>query len=224
MKLILIDIDNTLLDFDLSAAAAMKTAFEQCGLSYAPPMFKIFSDINNRLWRQVETGTLTKDGLYDIRWQLILQELGMEANCQQLEKCFLKALAETAVPMAGAKDLVEYLSTKYVVIAASNSVQERQLYRLKNSGLLPYLDDVYTSERVGCEKPNPQFFAGCLCNYAEIEKAEICFIGDSLTADMAGGIAYGMKTCWFNPKGKPLPEDMAVDYQVRTLAAIKNIL
>ena len=224
MKLILIDIDNTLLDFDLSAEAAMITAFGQCGLTYAPPMYKIFSEINNQLWHRVEAGTLTKDGLYEIRWRLILQKLKISADCQRLENCFLSALAESAVPMAGAKDLLKYLAPKYMVIAASNSVQERQLYRLKNSGLLPYLDDVYTSERVGCEKPSPEFFAGCLRDFGNIAKNEVLLVGDSLTADMAGGIEYGIKTCWFNPKGKPLPEDMAVDYQVKTLAEIKNIL
>ena len=41
-------------------------------------------------------------------------------------------------------------------------------------------------------------------------KERAVVIGDSLTSDMMGGIAYGIDTCWYNPKGKSLPENMTL--------------
>jgi len=49
-------------------------------------------------------------------------------------------------------------------------------------------------------------------------------IGDSLTSDMAGGIKFGTKTCYYNRSRKPIPGDIKVDYVVETLSEIENIL
>ena len=33
-------------------------------------------------------------------------------------------------------------------------------------------------------------------------KKETLIVGDSLTSDIKGGIAFGLDTCWYNPKRK----------------------
>ena len=49
-------------------------------------------------------------------------------------------------------------------------------------------------------------------------------VGDSLTADIAGGAAFGMQTCWFNFKGIPVPADLQADHWVGSLAELKDVL
>ena len=49
-------------------------------------------------------------------------------------------------------------------------------------------------------------------------------IGDSLSSDIAGGIRFGMQTCLYNPDKKIIEGEMKPDYQVTSLAEIKNIL
>ena len=55
MKLILIDIDNTLLDFDAYIRQTMEEGFAHFGLRpYEPWMYDVFHRENNKLWRQIE--------------------------------------------------------------------------------------------------------------------------------------------------------------------------
>ena len=60
MKAIFIDIDNTLLDFDAYVRTTMEQGFAHFGLpAYHPEMYHTFTAENNKLWRQIEEGTLT---------------------------------------------------------------------------------------------------------------------------------------------------------------------
>lgn len=60
---VFIDIDNTLLDFDVCATYAMSKGLEKYGKHYENGLFECFKKINDNLWRRIEDGTLTKDGL-----------------------------------------------------------------------------------------------------------------------------------------------------------------
>ena len=51
IKVLFLDIDNTLLDFDVGAAWAMNLCFEKAGLKYRPEMFAVFKEENNKIWR-----------------------------------------------------------------------------------------------------------------------------------------------------------------------------
>ena len=64
IKVLFLDIDNTLLDFDAGAAWAMNLCFEKAGLKYRPEMFAVFKEENNKIWRRIELGELTMDDLF----------------------------------------------------------------------------------------------------------------------------------------------------------------
>ena len=49
-------------------------------------------------------------------------------------------------------------------------------------------------------------------------------IGDSLTADISGGKAAGMKTIWYNHTRRPVPEHCEADQIVESLSELKNLL
>ena len=60
IKVIFIDIDNTLLDFDEYVKETMKNGFKHFSLKeYQPYMYDIFTQENNKLWLQIEKGELT---------------------------------------------------------------------------------------------------------------------------------------------------------------------
>ena len=47
---------------------------------------------------------------------------------------------------------------------------------------------------------------GVVTNLAGIaDRDRMIMVGDSLSSDIAGGLAYGIATCWFNPKGAARP-------------------
>ena len=251
IKVVLIDIDNTLLDFDACVKAALRDGFAHFGLpAYREEMFPIFTRLNNALWHRIETGELTREQLMEIRFDRIFEALGISFDGVTFEDYFRKYLFDSVIQVEGALELLQYLSRKYVVCAASNGPFLQQIHRLELSGMTPYLTHSFISEQVGAEKPGKEFFDVCMetlrrgtvteegngesaltgearsdkDQLSQLRADEVMMIGDSLTADMAGGIAYGMQTCWYNRDGKGLPEGVEVDHVVRNLSEIKEIL
>lgn len=89
IKVLFLDIDNTLLDFDAAAAWAMEQCFQKAGLEYKSEMFAAFTEENNKIWQRIERKELTMDDLFYVRWQAILGHLGLEADGVEMEKEFV---------------------------------------------------------------------------------------------------------------------------------------
>lgn len=222
IKVVFVDIDNTLLDFDEGARRSMIECFELFGLEYKDGMFDHFQSVNNQLWSALERGELTRERLHQIRWRLIFDDLGIDADGERFEHCFFERLKASAVPIDGAAELLKHLSDRYIVCVASNASHDQQSARLQKAGMEQYVDKFFVSCTLGADKPSKEFFDLCFEQLPGVMPNEAIIVGDSLSADMSGGRDYGIVTCWYNPHGKP-PVDW-VDYTVSDLAEIKNIL
>ncbi len=230
LKVILFDIDNTLLSFDEYVKESMKNGFKKFEIGiYEDEMFYIFNQINTSLWQAIEKGEIDFKELQKRRWNMIFECLKITADGEAFEKYFRECLFESAIPIDGATELLKYLRGKYTLCVASNGPYLQQVNRLKISGMLPYFSDLFISEEIGSSKPSERFFKTCidrlnLKSEQEILPCEIMIIGDSLSSDMAGGIQFGMQTCFYNPDKKSVPCEMNLNYHVTSLKEIKNIL
>lgn len=222
---IFIDVDNTLLDFGKSATAAIKQAFLEYKLEYLDEYFEIFNQTNIILWENLEKGTITLDELHDVRWTSIFEKIGIKnVDGVAFDAYFVELSGKIGIPMDGASEILEYLAGKYTVCVASNSTYNRQFFRLLDCGMMEHIDYLFTSERLNAIKPNEDFFDACFEHLPSILKENVIIIGDSLTADIAGGKNYGISTCWYNHnKVENYPNDVA-DFVVEKLVDIKNIL
>ncbi len=222
IKVVFIDIDGTLLDFEACVEESMRCGLIENGIEYKPEMLAVFHRINDGLWLDLEQGKLTFERLLEIRWATVFEALGIELNGPEFEKYFRARLHESAIPMEGSFEMLEYLSGKYRLFAASNGPHEQQVQRLEKAGMLKYFEEVFTSGKIGAEKPSADFFVYCFEKTGEIKPEESAMLGDSLTSDMKGGFDFGMKTVWLNLKGKEAPEWL--DHEIKSLDEIKDIL
>lgn len=224
IRFVLFDVDNTLMDFNACARAAIEKAFAVWSLPYTDVVFETFDRINEALWRQIERGELTKAEHAKIRWQRIFEALRIDADGPSFEPVFRRCLCDTGVPNDGAVELLERLAGKYTLCVASNAPYEQQVSRLRNSGMLGYFEHLFISERIGYMKPDVRFFEACFAALQEPEKDEVLLVGDSLTADIAGGEAFGIKTCWYDPQGLPCPESSHPTYIVNRFSEMDLFL
>ena len=224
IKAVLIDIDNTLLDFLKSAKEAIKVIFESFGLEYTDNVFLTFDRINEGLWKQIEKKEITKQDMYKLRWKLILEELSVDFDPDTMETAFRSTLSGIALPVDNAFELLDYLHGKYPLYAATNSSYEHQHKRLTKAGMLKYFDGLFVSERMGALKPAKEFFDVAFEEMGNIPPEDAILIGDSLTADILGGVNYGIKTVWYNPTNLPTPDHPRPDFTVSDLREIKDIL
>lgn len=224
IRIILLDVDNTLLDFNRCAAGAMEAGFRELGLPFRPEMLPVFLSINNRLWYEIEQGRLTRDGLHQIRWPWIFDKLGLTADGVAFERRFGQLLHESHEPVEGAPELLEYLSGKYALYVASNAAAEQQAHRLALAGMLPRFRGLFVSQEIGAAKPSREFFQRCMERLGNPPKDEVLLIGDSLTADIAGGAAFGLRTCWYDHDRLPHDAAPEADYIVDHLLEIPRFL
>ena len=100
LKVILFDIDNTILSFDEYVKESMKNGFRKFEIGiYEDDMFNIFNQVNTGLWHAIEKGELDFEGLKKIRWNMIFERLGISADGEAFEKYFRECLFESAIPM-----------------------------------------------------------------------------------------------------------------------------
>ncbi|MBQ9196462.1 MAG: HAD-IA family hydrolase [Clostridia bacterium] len=230
IRAVFLDIDGTVLDFDAFVQSCMREGFRQFGLPpYEDGMYVVFKQINNRLWQQIERGEIVREQLIDLRWQAVFARLGIKGDARAFEIYFRNALAVSAIPVAGAGELLPWLSQRFIVCAASNGPLAQQQSRLQLAGYLPYFHHLFVSEEIGAQKPALPFFERSMARLNAGQKAalrpeETLMVGDSLTSDMAGGIGFGMKTCFFNPHGRRVPDDMPIDCVIGQLSELKTIL
>lgn len=229
MKVIFIDIDNTLLSFSEYVKHTMQTGFEHFGLMrYEPYMYDIFTEENNKLWHRIEQGTLVFPELEKVRWNIIFARLGIGFDGTVFEKYFRRALYDSAIPMPYADEMLRYLSGKYTLCAASNGPYEQQVHRLEVVGMKRYFDYIFISEKLGASKPSEEFFKRAFVELNSgreevIMPADTIIIGDSLTSDIDGGRNYGMKTCFYNVGGVQ-SDSIKADYVIDELNEVEGIL
>ena len=202
LRYIFIDIDNTLLDFDEHVRSTMREGFSRFGLkSYEPYMYDVFTQENNALWRSLERGEIDFDELVRVRWNSIFRALGIEYDGPEFEKYFRASLNESAIEVDGAHELLERLSRRFTLCAASNGPEHQQKNRLRLAGMDGFFSQCFISEALGASKPSPAFFDAAFASLPGVSPDECLMLGDSLTSDIAGGKAYGMKTCYFRRPG-----------------------
>ncbi len=223
IRVVFLDIDNTLLDFDACSRISMEKSFAECGLPFESTMYGTFQQVNNGLWRRIEQGTLTRSELHATRWSLVLQELGLTGDGPAVETQFLQHLATEAIPVEGSYELLPYLYSKYTVCIASNAPYDQQVKRLTTVDMLRYFHKAFISERLGAAKPSRSYFDACFAQLPNITPEQCIIIGDSLTADIGGGKAYGLHTCWYDHH-KTGAKSYEADYTVTGLLEIKKIL
>ncbi len=223
-KKLLLDVDGTLLDFDASAAKAIEILFERKNYAYSPEVFSLYTEINQSLWERYERGELSRERVLVDRFTMLFSKLGIEQDGQAFETDFREELENNPVWMKGSEEILQYLQPKYDMYIVTNGVASTQRKRLAATGLNKYVKEVFISELIGAQKPQKAFFDYCLSRIGPCSPEEILLIGDSLSADILGANAAGIKSCWFNPGGKPSPISPRPDFEIRSLEELRSLL
>lgn len=221
---LLIDADDTLFDYEMAEADALMAAFADLGLALQPTHAEAYRQINAALWEAFERGEIAQKVLRLERFRRLFDAFGLGVNVEAFSACYLERLGQAGHLLPGAAALLEALSGKIGLALITNGIAAVQRSRLVRSGLERYFDVVIISEEVGAAKPDAAIFDAAFAAMGYPSKATVLMVGDSLTSDIAGGVAYGLDTCWFNPRLKPLPVDLQVCYEIRRLDEILDVI
>lgn len=179
-RALFLDIDDTVLDYARCGGQALAETCRRMGAACTEEIAARFWAIDARVWAEQKRGAWTIDQVLDRRAKEMADLLGMPEKAGLFRSGFVDALGRTAVPVAGAAALLDRLRAR----------------GLRLAGLLDRFADLYVSDDIGAEKPGPVFFRRALAR-AGRDAAEVLMVGDSYHADVLGGSAAGLDTCWF---------------------------
>ena len=222
--IVLMDLDNTILNFDIAEAAAIGKTLECHGIDPTPELIRRYNLINISQWEKLERGEISRHEVLVGRFRMLFDELGEECDCEEVQEMYEGLLAQGHWFMPGAEELLTALKDDYRLFICSNGTARVQAGRLESSGIEPYFEKIFVSELMKVNKPSPEYFRACFDEISDFDKDRTIMIGDSLTSDILGGRNAGIMTCWYNPKGKVNGFDFSPDYEVRQLGEIPALL
>ena len=227
IRVVLWDIDGTLLDFHPAERYAIRACFEAFHLpSCTDAMVQEYSKINKKYWLAMEQGRVTKDQVLVGRFQEFFTNHGIDTSlAEEVNAMYQVRLGDGVYFFANAMETVKDCKEAGLLqCAVTNGTKVAQVRKLSKSGLDKILDYIFISEDVGFEKPSPKFFQKVFDRIGDYKPEEILIVGDSLTSDMKGGNAAGIHTCWFNSRGVAKNFPVKTEYEILNIAQVKDIL
>ncbi|HHJ6032416.1 TPA: YjjG family noncanonical pyrimidine nucleotidase [Streptococcus pyogenes] len=219
------DLDHTLLDFDAAEEVALTKLLEEYQVIDIKAYKGYYKPMNQNLWKQLEGGDISKADLVNSRFALLFAHFGVTVDGRQLAEGYQKHLKDQGQVYAGAKELLADLTAQgYNLYAATNGIATIQQGRLQASGLAPYFKAIFISEQSGSQKPKKAFYDWMTQQVSNYQPDQALMIGDSLSADVQGGINAGMDTLWYNPKHLLNNSPVHPTYEVSDYQALLNCI
>lgn len=228
-KNVFIDLDDTLWDFHANARAVLEEIYEEQKLSRHfknfDEYFRIYAKRNLELWELYGKGEITKEFLNVERFRHPLRHVGAGNHQLAIETGiqFLEMLATKTVLIPYAKELLDYLYSKYPLTIVSNGFIEVQYKKLRNSRLEHYFAHVVLSEAAKALKPDKRIFEYAL-QLNNAAATETIMIGDSFEADIKGAQNAGIDQIYLNLNSATINSENPPTFIVTKLEEIIAIL
>ena len=224
LKTVFLDLDDTILDFTRAEAAALRRALTEADVPADDGVLARYHAINAAQWELLEEGVLTREQVLLGRFDILFGELGLVRSAGEICERYEEYLGEGHWFIPGAEALLETLAPRYDLYLASNGTAVVQHRRLESAGIGRYFRGIFISRELGADKPSPVFFERCFAAVPGFSRESAVMVGDSLTSDIRGGRDAGLRTCWFNPHGKPVRTDIVPDYEISALEQLPPLL
>ena len=224
IKHIFFDLDHTLWDFETNSNKTFAYIFDRNGIRINFNDFmEVYQPINFRYWKLFREDKVSKADLRYGRLREAFDAIGFDTNDEMihvLSEEYITYLADHNALFENALHVLDYLKPQYSMHIITNGFEEVQHRKLQNSNLLPFFDQVITSEKVGVKKPNPAIFEYAM----ELTGAgahESVMIGDNFEADILGAMNVGMQAIFCKFNGEIATKEVPT---VDNLIELKNFL
>ena len=217
IRLTIFDLDDTLSDHHHSSVCgirALQERFPPMAEASLDDLVALYHEGLNRFHLEILAGRETDASARPKRFRAILEGAGVAPTPETVEQAidwYRQGYAAERRAVPGASAVLEELRGREVRIAVLTNHYSlaKQRQKLADCGLTHLVDDLFVSAEMGLTKPDPAAFRAVL-ESCGAEAAEAVMVGDSLTSDVAGALATGLRVVWLNRHRATAPEDERV--------------
>lgn len=220
-NILLMDLDNTILDFTRSEREALTKALEHYNIKATDELLEQYALINQKYWSLLERKEVTREEILYKRFEEFFESsLSSKIDGHEINEIYHNYLVKLGYPLPESESFLKKAKALgYKIFIISNGSKSINPSRIEFSGLKKYFDEVYISEDQGYDKPDVRFFNNLFKKYPH--KEQMVIIGDSLSSDIQSGINLGIPTIWFNTSNKTSSKP---DYEIKSLNEIFDIV
>jgi len=223
-KMIFLDLDGTLVDFNEAQKISLGKTLEEFGLEYNDEILAVYKTINDQYWEAFEAGKVTKAQLETGRFRDFIDKYNWNAEPEQMHSTYMSILVENKVLYPQAEAVCKELSQRVDIVIATNGNAAGQYKVVNDSVVAPYVKAIAVSEAAGYPKPDRRFFEYAMKLGGLSDKEKILMVGDSLSADIVGALAFDIDACWYNPAKLPGPSGVKPTYIINELKELLDIV
>ena len=215
-NLLMLDLDNTLWDFDGNAEEALVELFHRHQLHVRTAhsvhhFIETYKAINKAYWKRYEAGEIEKDVLRTGRFIDTFRALGIpdDEHPENVWDEYLEICPLMTRMMPGAMAFVKEMKSHFQLVLVTNGFEKTQRIKIKACGLADYIDLMVSSEAAGIAKPDKGIFDIAMQSATEKwgQFDRVFYAGDTWDTDVAGGVNAGIPTCWYNHAAIEVPDD-----------------
>jgi len=221
----LFDADGTLYDFDKASAYALEVLFNKHNLRYSDDIPQRFIEVGAGLWASYEAGKISDKELQKLRFSRLFDELGIQNDPYAFNGDYMYELGKNAFLIDGALEICQKITSNgKKIFIITNSFSKTCEARAKHSPIECYISGCFVSEAIGYKKPDREYFKHVFSGIPPVSKEQILVVGDSLSADIAGGNVVGVDTCWLNLHGVENHTGIVPTYEICKLSEVERFV
>jgi 2-haloacid dehalogenase len=224
-RAIFFDADDTLFDYPRAERAALKACLTEFGIRVEmETVLEAYRRHNLDVWQAFERGETDQVRLRVERFRRVAEELHLpDLPVDRVSALYLEALSGQPHLLPGALETVEALAARFPLALIPNGIASVQHRRFAASPITRFFKSVVISEEVGIAKPDPRIFEPAL-RAVGVAAADVLYVGDSVTSDMAAARNAGLDFVWLNPSGAPVPPGRTSRFIIADITELPGLL
>ena len=221
VRLVTLDLDDTLVDTDAAAAGrvadAMRVARELLG-----------DALTEEAAARIEATVVETDPITPGRLVTLFGLLGITADhpaAADIRAAYNARLVSLLELFEGVPETIAALRERCTVAIVTNGPVWMQQSKIERFGLQHLVDHVVISEAVGHSKPHPAIFEHA-CAISGVPPEAAVHVGDSLVTDIAGAQGAGFAAIWLPPRAPrtPMDDPPVPDLTIERISALRELL
>lgn len=223
-KWVLFDADHTLFDFDKASSEALAEVFILHNIDWHEGQYPDYKRINRQCWLEHEQGVIDRDTLVYERFRRYFDFMRLDLDPVSTQQQYFSNLSKKPYLLPGADSILSLLKGRLNLGYITNGMKEVQRPRLESIGWDSLFDVIVIAGEIGCSKPHYDYFNFVHLAMDNPDKSQVLVVGDSLTADIEGAMAYGFDSCWYNPGREDCQTERRPHHMINHLDQLREIL